>query len=406
MRKIFADSLEKYSNVCHGCFKTIYTLSMRRAQELKIPAIFTGLSRGQFFETRLTEELFSNPLISIKSIDETVLSARKAYHRANDTFSKLIDTRHFQGDAIFDEVEVHDFYRYSDVDLDELLSYLQEKLPWIRPKDTGRSTNCLINDVGIHVHKKERGFHNYALPYSWDVRLGHKKRDAALDELDDDIDAGYVDKILSEVGYVSRNEEPGGEDKLALYFAAEKPIDPEILRNQIRSALPPWMVPEWVVQLDSLPLNDNGKVNKSELPIPNSASSEYREIESQDFVEPVTDTEKILAGIWREQLKIDRIGLHDNFFALGGDSLSAIRIAAQINDTGLIFGSAELFKYQTIAEIAQRCLENERSAPNQEQDNLTIEPVAFESLSTVQLDKLSKILNKSNSAKTHGKFSE
>ena len=303
-------------------------------------------------------------------------------------------------------MEVHDFYRYSDVDLDELLSYLQEKLPWIRPKDTGRSTNCLINDIGIHVHKKERGFHNYALPYSWDVRLGHKKRDAALDELDDDIDAGYVDKILSEVGYISRNEEPGGEDKLALYFAAEKPIDPEILRNQIRSALPPWMVPEYVVQLDSLPLNDNGKVNKSELPIPNSTSSDYREIESQDFVEPVTDTEKILAGIWREQLKIDRIGLHDNFFALGGDSLSAIRIAAQINDTGLIFGSAELFKYQTIAEIAQRCLENERSAPNQEQDNLTIEPVAFESLSTVQLDKLSKILNKSNSAKTHGKFSE
>ena len=42
----------------------------------------------------------------------------------------------------------------------------------MRPSDTGRSTNCLINNIGIFVHKAERGFHNYALPYSWDVRLG------------------------------------------------------------------------------------------------------------------------------------------------------------------------------------------------------------------------------------------
>ena len=54
MNAIFRDSLTRFSNVCNGCFKTIYTLGMTRARELGIPIIVTGLSRGQFFETRLT----------------------------------------------------------------------------------------------------------------------------------------------------------------------------------------------------------------------------------------------------------------------------------------------------------------------------------------------------------------
>jgi hypothetical protein len=66
--------------------------------------------------------------------------------------------------------------------------YLDQNAPWVRPSDTGRSTNCLINDAGIYIHKKERGFHNYALPYSWDVRMGHKTRAETIHELNDDLD--------------------------------------------------------------------------------------------------------------------------------------------------------------------------------------------------------------------------
>ena len=85
--------------------------------------------------------------------------------------------------------------------LDDLYRYLAAETVWKRPADTGRSTNCLINDAGIYVHKKTRGFHNYALPYGWDVRLGHKRREAAMKELDDEIDVGRVRRILREVGY-------------------------------------------------------------------------------------------------------------------------------------------------------------------------------------------------------------
>ena len=67
----------------------------------------------------------------------------------------------------------------------------------MRPSDTGRSTNCLINDVGIYVHQRERGYHNYALPYSWDVRLGQKTRDEAIEELRDEIDMSRVRRILT-----------------------------------------------------------------------------------------------------------------------------------------------------------------------------------------------------------------
>ena len=101
----------------------------------------------------------------------------------------------FDDDEVFHQIEIIDFYRYHDVPLDELLEFLDTHVPWVRPSDTGRSTNCLINNTGIYVHRKERRFHNYALPYSWDVRLGHKTRQAALAELDDEIDVVQVRNI-------------------------------------------------------------------------------------------------------------------------------------------------------------------------------------------------------------------
>ena len=84
MNEIFVDSLQRHSNVCNGCFKTIYTLSLQVAREKGIPLIVTGLSRGQFFETRLTADLFTELTVSSDQIDAKVLEARKAYHRVED----------------------------------------------------------------------------------------------------------------------------------------------------------------------------------------------------------------------------------------------------------------------------------------------------------------------------------
>lgn len=157
MNAIFRDSLTRFANVFQGCFKTIYTLSTQRARELGIPIIVTGLSRGQMFETRLTEEMFRDGRCSPEEVDAAVLAARKAYHRAEDEVSRSLDVSIFRDDRLFEEIRFVDFYRYCDVGLGEVLSYLRWKVPWVRPEDTGRSTKCLINDVGIYVHKKQRG---------------------------------------------------------------------------------------------------------------------------------------------------------------------------------------------------------------------------------------------------------
>ena len=81
-----------------------------------------------------------------------------------------------------------------------------ERSPWHE-----HVTPLIVNMLSLL--KKEQGFHNYALPYSWDVRVGHKTRTEALDELDDDIDVDRVSTILSEVGYAPRDDRDGPQGK-------------------------------------------------------------------------------------------------------------------------------------------------------------------------------------------------
>ena len=273
MNAIFVDSLKRHCNVCNGCFKTIYTLSLQLAEEKGIPIIVTGLSRGQFFETRLTEELFTQPTVDVDQIDQTILEARKAYHRVDDAISRELDVGIFQDDTLFEKIQIVDFYRYCDVELEEVLTFLKEKAPWIRPSDTGRSTNCLINNVGIYIHQQKQGYHNYALPYSWDVRLGHKDRDAALEELNDAIDVEKVQQILQEIGYEDVEE---SEDRLVAYYVSSTPLTPSDLRTYLAQKLPSNILPAYFVPLEQIPLTPNGKVDRQSLPRPEESRPELK----------------------------------------------------------------------------------------------------------------------------------
>lgn len=344
MDAIFADSLKRNANVCHGCFKTIYSLSMQLARQKGIPYIVTGLSRGQFFETRLTPELFGENPPTCGEIDAMVLHARKAYHRVDDAVSRLLDVSDLQEDAIFEEVEFIDFYRYSDVSMQELYAYLDARLPWVRPSDTGRSTNCLINDVGIHVHKRERGYHNYALPYSWDVRLGHKQRDAAIEELDDEIDEAFVESVLKRIGY--RSGSGAGAQALTLYVTGN--VDEADLRERAEAHLPVYMRPSRYVRLNALPLSANGKIDRKSLMALHEPASAAR----APYVAPRTQEEETLAAIWQEVLKVPRVGVEDDFYDLGGDSIAAIQIVAKANVAGLPFRPSQLFDAPTVAGLA------------------------------------------------------
>ncbi|MFO7699790.1 MAG: amino acid adenylation domain-containing protein [Acidimicrobiia bacterium] len=347
MNDIFVDSLQRHANVCQGCFKTIYTLSMQTARERRIPFIVTGLSRGQFFETRLTEELFTELTVSSDQIDANVLEARRAYHQVDDAVNRLLDTSMFDDGSIFDDVRYVDFYRYVDVSLDEVYSYLDGRVPWVRPTDTGRSTNCLINDVGIYYHRKTRGYHNYALPYSWDVRMGHKTRDAALEELDDDIDVTEVARILEEIGFPDDFSDVESGQKLVSYYVAPVEIPTPELRSHVAATLPHQIVPSQFVRVDSLPLSHNGKVERSALPSPDG----HRPSIDTTFVAPHTDAERILTQIWEQILGIEGIGVRDNYFDLGGDSITAVQIIARAHRAGMPITLSQLFETLTVESL-------------------------------------------------------
>ncbi len=349
MNQVFVDSLERHSNVCQGCFKVIYTLSMQLALERNIACIVTGLSRGQFFETRLTPELFKDGRFNADAIDQMVADARKAYHRVDDAVAQLMDVSAFDDDAIFEKIQFVDFYRYCDVDLAAMLDYLNSKLPWIRPEDTGRSTNCLINDVGIHVHKQKQGFHNYALPYSWDVRLGVKQRDEAMEELDDDIEVGKVYQILNEIQYRDQDffADPGGK-RLAAYYTSQSELTSRSLKDWLSQRLPWAMTPSFLTRMEGIPLTDNGKPDLSALPDP---LEKHRDVE-EAYCEPSNAIETRLSEIWRSTLNIERVGIHDNYFDLGGDSIIAIQIVVKANDLGIQLKPNHLFQHQTVAELA------------------------------------------------------
>jgi amino acid adenylation domain-containing protein len=124
------------------------------------------------------------------------------------------------------------------------------------------------------------------------------------------------------------------------------------LRSFLKEQLPTYMVPSAFVFLDAFPVTPNGKLDRKALPPPHARSSECEELAL--YVPPCTPTEEVLAGIWRELLKVDQIRVHDNFFDLGGHSLMIVRLINRINQTfGVSLSVPEFFHNPTVEKLAR-----------------------------------------------------
>jgi amino acid adenylation domain-containing protein len=167
------------------------------------------------------------------------------------------------------------------------------------------------------------------------------------------VEPGEVEAALSghpalrEAIVVARQDERG-EKRLVGYFVLHEQQECAIdeLRRYVKERLPDYMVPAAFVKLDALPLNPNGKVDRLGLPSP------HQELEDS-FIAPRTLIEEILAEIWISVLGIERAGIHDSFFDLGGDSIRSIQVRARAQQRGLDFSIQQLFEHQTIYELAQ-----------------------------------------------------
>ncbi len=141
-----------------------------------------------------------------------------------------------------------------------------------------------------------------------------------------------------------------GEKRLAAYVVPEagpEPVSAEELRDHLRSELPDYMVPESWVMLESLPLAPNGKADRDRLPEPQWVTWQ------RDYAAPRTPVEELLATVWSELLGVERVGMRDSFFELGGNSLLATQVASRVRSMfGVEMPLRTVFERPELAELA------------------------------------------------------
>ncbi|HET8586931.1 MAG TPA: condensation domain-containing protein, partial [Candidatus Limnocylindria bacterium] len=157
---------------------------------------------------------------------------------------------------------------------------------------------------------------------------------------------------VGEAVVVLRRDEGQGRDRLVAYVTGRDGAAPSAgeLRAHLSRQLPEAMLPSAYVGLAALPLTVNGKVDRQALPAPR------REVSvpgSAPAVAPRRAEEELLAAIWADLLGLDTVSINDSFFELGGDSIVAIQAVARANAAGLQLTPIQLFRHQTIAELAQ-----------------------------------------------------
>ena len=145
---------------------------------------------------------------------------------------------------------------------------------------------------------------------------------------------------------IAREDRPG--DKRLVGYVTESvtgAVDPAEIRARLGERLPAYMVPAAVVVIDALPLTPNGKLDTRALPAPEYTGGEYRA--------PGSAVEEILAGIYAQVLGLERVGVDESFFELGGDSILSMQVVARARAAGVLCRPRDIFVEQTVAGLAR-----------------------------------------------------
>jgi arthrofactin-type cyclic lipopeptide synthetase B len=145
---------------------------------------------------------------------------------------------------------------------------------------------------------------------------------------------------------LAREDEPG-DKRLVAYYTAPAALPIEALRAHLQGQLPDYMVPSAYVWLELLPLTANGKLDRKGLPAPDQSA-----LLSRGYEAPEGEVETLLAQIWQDVLKLERVGRHDHFFELGGHSLLAVSLIERMRQVGLSADVRVLFSQPSLAALA------------------------------------------------------
>ncbi|NTX35800.1 amino acid adenylation domain-containing protein, partial [Myxococcus sp. CA033] len=171
------------------------------------------------------------------------------------------------------------------------------------------------------------------------------------------IELGEVEAVLSRHTSVLQavagvHLDASGDGRLVAWLVPQPglALDSSALRDFAQRHLPEHMVPSLFVALPALPLTPNGKVDRKALPAPQSRGPQSA---VADDSEPRTPQEKVLAAIWSDALRVPRVTRHDNFFALGGDSILSIQIVSRARNAGVQLTTQQLFQHPTLEALAR-----------------------------------------------------
>ncbi|MBG9803130.1 amino acid adenylation domain-containing protein [Brevibacillus laterosporus] len=157
--------------------------------------------------------------------------------------------------------------------------------------------------------------------------------------------AGVKDAVVVAV----ENEQ--GDQELCAYIVTEREHSIGALREKLANALPTYMIPTYFIPVQSMPLTQNGKVDRKSLPLPTRDADTLGTDEV--YIEPKNEREWLLAKIWEAVLRVERVGARDNFFYLGGDSIKAIQVMSRLRARGMSLEMKRLFQFPILSDAAR-----------------------------------------------------
>jgi amino acid adenylation domain-containing protein len=214
------------------------------------------------------------------------------------------------------------------------------------------------------------------------VRLNHKQQLEFNGRIDDQvkirgyrIELGEIESVIQRQDNIKQClvvawERQSGEKALAAYYIRNKStLDKQQSKNELRlcvaKQLASYMLPALFIEVDLFPLTGNGKIDKKALPSPQKSQENAININSKDDlssknVAASNDLEQVIIDCWRSVLHIDKIGVYDNFFALGGHSLLVIQVLSALRKQDVVIEAAQLFKTPTPKGLAQSIVERQQ----------------------------------------------
>ncbi|KAF6640242.1 non-ribosomal peptide synthetase, partial [Paenibacillus sp. EKM11P] len=173
-----------------------------------------------------------------------------------------------------------------------------------------------------------------------------------------------------------------GQTQLVAYYVASQELGANELRQKLGQALPNYMVPSYFIWLEQMPLTPNGKIDRKSLPAPEGSLHSGAE-----YAAPRTVAERALVAIWQSILGVSTVGILDNFFDLGGDSIKAIQIVSRAFQAGYKLDMKDLFRYPTVATLAPHMHEVSRRVDQGEvSGETTLSPIQHGFFAQKQVD--------------------